>query len=133
MTFVSFDSFDEDGRVHAVLRLKNERNGIAVAVHTIIDGTPCFERYVEIVNLGERPAAVSRLAPLSGAVEQTDLGRFAPGTPVDGIYELGYFGRPDSEKKRRARCERLSLPPRLSANALVKYLSTAGITKEKLK
>ena len=91
MTFVSFDSSDEDGRIHAVLRLKNERNGIEVAVHTLIDGTPCFERYVEIVNLGDSPAAVSRLAPLSGAVEQTDLGRFAPGTPVDGIYELGYF------------------------------------------
>ena len=49
------------------------------------------------------------------------------------LYELGYFGRPDSAKKRRELCERLSLPPRLSANALVKYLSTAGIKKEDIK
>ena len=49
------------------------------------------------------------------------------------LYELGYFGRPDSAEKRRALCARLSLPPRLSANALVKYLSTAGIKKEDIK
>ncbi|MBP5256187.1 MAG: alpha-galactosidase, partial [Clostridia bacterium] len=76
---------------HAVLRLGNKKSCVTVLVHTLLDGTGCFERYLEITNNAGSPAAISRLAVMNGAVESFDIRAFCTDTDVGDIYELGYF------------------------------------------
>lgn len=47
------------------------------------------------------------------------------------LYELGLSGRPDSSRLRQRVCEKLSLPPKLTANALLEAANTM-LDKEKL-
>lgn len=62
--------------------------------------------------------------------------RSAPQTPENAIdklllYELGLSGSPDSSERRRALCEHLRLPSRMTANSLVEILRTV-LTAEDL-
>ncbi|MBQ7604100.1 MAG: alpha-galactosidase [Clostridia bacterium] len=91
LEFVRFDVSDSDEKKHAVLCLENRRYGITVKVNTILDGTAFFERYIEITNETDKPVSVSKLAPMSGAVETLDLWRYSVKPEIDGIYDLGYF------------------------------------------
>ncbi|MBA3947325.1 MAG: alpha-galactosidase [Herpetosiphonaceae bacterium] len=62
--------FRGDGRPvrHAVIRLHHTRQPVDVAVHTRIDGSPFMLRWLEITNTGERPLALSALAPWNGLI-----------------------------------------------------------------
>lgn len=91
MDFEGFEVSPEGDKKHAVLILKSRRHGIKVLVNTVIDGTGCFERYLEITNETDAHAAISRLAPMSGAVESFDIPAYNVGIETDKIYELGYF------------------------------------------
>ncbi|MEO7909655.1 MAG: alpha-galactosidase [Roseiflexaceae bacterium] len=74
---------------HAVIRLAHERRPVEVAVHTRIDGGPFMLRWLEITNTGDRPTAISAIAPWSGqiwnhrAAEHTPVGAQSP-------FELAY-------------------------------------------
>ncbi len=82
---------------------------------------------------GARPTAI--LKAITDAVpkenEKRSVSDFLPLTKAD-LYELGFFGKEESTEKRKALCQRLGLPPRLSSNALLKYLNTAKIAADKL-
>ena len=47
------------------------------------------------------------------------------------LYELGLSGRPDSSRLRQRVCEKLSLPSKLTSNALLEVVNTM-LDKEKL-
>ena len=51
---------------HAVVRLRSARRPVEVEVHTLVDGTGVFVRWLRITNTGEHPAALSRVAPWCG-------------------------------------------------------------------
>ena len=97
LEFVSFDQVESDKKTHAVTTLLEPERGIRIKVHTIIDGSPVFTRFLEIVNESDRAAAVSSLSVISGGIEEMDLSQGHSGlgkselSDVSDFYELGYF------------------------------------------
>ena len=97
LEFVSFDQVESDKKTHAVATLLEPERGIRIKVHTIIDGSPVFTRFLEIVNESDRAAAVSSLSVISGGIEEMDLSQGHSGlgkselSDVSDFYELGYF------------------------------------------
>ncbi|MBR2327603.1 MAG: DUF4093 domain-containing protein [Clostridia bacterium] len=71
----------------------------------------------------------SLLNALPKGESERDVRDFIPLTKAR-LYELGYFGRENSECRRHELLKRLGLPLRLSSNALLKYLNTAKINIE---
>ncbi len=77
---------------HAVVTLENGAAPVIVRVHTILDGTSVFERYIVLENSGEKPLNISRLCVMGGALESMNrygdwMGEKAP----EKVYSLGYF------------------------------------------
>ncbi|MCL1888052.1 MAG: alpha-galactosidase, partial [Kiritimatiellaeota bacterium] len=54
------------GQVVSTTTLRHTLRPVSVRVRTRLDGTACLARWLEITNTGDAPAALSRVAPLSG-------------------------------------------------------------------
>jgi alpha-galactosidase len=54
------------GEAHGVVRLRNSRRPVELEIHTLVDGTGMFVRWLRITNLGQQPAALARVAPWCG-------------------------------------------------------------------
>ncbi len=78
---------------HAVLTLKSGLKPVTVRVHTLLDGTPILNRWLEVTNTGERPLAISQAAPMAGGIEVIDGWKdYMTGAPDQTkIYSLGYM------------------------------------------
>lgn len=73
-----------------VVELRHSLRPLTVKVHTQLDGTAFFTRWLEIVNAGDRPAALAAVFPWSGMVWSVgDLGN----TPLqtERPFTLGRF------------------------------------------
>ena len=75
---------------HAVLTLRHGLRPIEVRVHTLLDGTPVLTRWLEIMNRGEQPAAISAAYSWSGVLQRTRSWRthLPPGRE---LYSIGYM------------------------------------------
>jgi len=72
------------------LTLKNTMKNIRVVVHTALDGTAVFRRWLTIANDGEVPSAIGHVAPLSGGLENIwRWHEYIPGENSDALYEIG--------------------------------------------
>ena len=91
LEFVSFESEDEDVKTHSVITLRCETKKITVKVHTLLDGSPVFSRWLEIINGSDKSAAVSELSVMSGGIEIIDRNRVTYGRDIDEYYSLGYM------------------------------------------
>lgn len=82
----------ENGSKEAILTLASTIKPVEIKVHTLVDGTPMFTRWLEVTNLSDKDMALSRLSVLSGALDHMKNIRFydADTCPED-IYEIGYF------------------------------------------
>ncbi|WP_027293117.1 glycoside hydrolase family 36 protein [Robinsoniella sp. KNHs210] len=56
----------QDGHTLVMVTLKHQLRPIEVKVCTRLDTTDFLTRWLEVTNLGDRPAALSRIAPMSG-------------------------------------------------------------------
>ncbi|MBI4584038.1 MAG: alpha-galactosidase [Planctomycetes bacterium] len=54
------------GARHFIVELANTTRPLKVKVHTLIDGTPVLVRWLEITNAGDKPLALTGLAPWAG-------------------------------------------------------------------
>ena len=73
--------------LHFRLELRHERRPVAITVHTRLDGTAFFTRWLEITNLSAEPTPLSAAASWSGIFQELrDLTYQA-----DAPYRLGYF------------------------------------------
>lgn len=95
-----FEDFTQDRKedhIHACLTLKSTVAPVRIGVHTVLDGTQMFSRYLTVENTGATPLCVSRLDLLSGGVEAIDRTAHAGVTETDALpkpdqlYSLGYF------------------------------------------
>ena len=59
---------DAGGHLVSTTTLTHELRPVTVKVRTRLDGTSCMTRWLEITNTGNAPAALSRVAPLSGVL-----------------------------------------------------------------
>ena len=70
--FVEAGSEDAGGVLSAVVTLRHEIRPVQVRVHTRLCGTGFIERWLEVINLGDAPMALSHIAPLSGLLFLAD-------------------------------------------------------------
>jgi len=66
--FVNF--IEEEPNVHSIVELESEIRPVRVRIHTRLDGTPIMTRWLEITNLSDKPAALSKLSPWSGLLSR---------------------------------------------------------------
>ncbi len=90
LEYVSFNHIEEENKTHAVVTLKCERKKALIKVHTLLDGSPIFSRWLEIENGSDKPLAVSELGIISGGIECTPLSLQKDGDPSE-VYSLGYM------------------------------------------
>lgn len=86
-----FTTDKADGSVHSVLTLESTFLPVRLYVHTLLDGTQMFTRYLEIENLSDKPVCLSRLSLISGAIEDMDLDSLTSSDDISEYYSYGCF------------------------------------------
>jgi alpha-galactosidase len=87
--FVRF--IEEEPNVHSIVELESEIRPIRLRIHTRLDGTPILTRWLEITNLSDKPAALSKLSPWSGLLSRVQNWRTHLPQGCDDVFSLGYF------------------------------------------
>lgn len=77
LSFVSFEKKTETrgntAVLHGILTLESDLLPLTVRVHTVLDGTPLMERWLEMTDHGDAPLGIGSLAVFAGgAVEGTN-------------------------------------------------------------
>lgn len=88
---VDFRVEKSEENLTSTLILRSRYKPLEIRVHTLLDGTAMFTRYLEIENLSDSCMNLSRLSVMSGGIEITETDSFAEGRNIDEIYSLGYF------------------------------------------
>jgi hypothetical protein len=91
LEFVDFTTEKTDQNVHAVLTLDSRLVPVRIQIHTILDGTQMFTRYITIENLSKEALTVSRMAVLAGGVESMDMSICTYDGNPKTYYSVGYF------------------------------------------
>ena len=92
LEFVGFEKNTDENSMHTIITLDSGLMPIRILVHTLLDGTQMFTRWLEIRNCSDMPVNISRLCPFSGGVETMDLRRMmCVGEDVSDLYSTGYF------------------------------------------
>lgn len=63
------DTSRSQGRMDVTVTLCHQVRPVKVKLHTVLDGTAVFQRRVEIVNTGDKPAALASVSPLAGGLQ----------------------------------------------------------------
>lgn len=92
LEFVDLKTERTENGIESVLILDSKIKPVRIKVHTLLDGTQMFSRYIEIENLSDESMALSRLSLLAGGVEETEHDRYSVHADVNKIYSVGYFG-----------------------------------------
>ena len=91
LSFVDFTYEKYAEHLHAILTLDSGILPVRLQIHTILDGTQMFTRYITLENLSDKPLTVSRMAVLSGGVEAMDMLHRTYDLDAHSFYSLGYF------------------------------------------
>ncbi len=91
LEFVDFQKEEDGENVKSVLTLKSRFKPVVIRVHTLLDSTSMFTRFLEIENLSDEYMNLSRLSLLSGPIEMLEFERFTETKDVENFYSLGYF------------------------------------------
>jgi len=96
LEFVDFKTIKTEDNIESILTLKSNIKPVLIKIHTLLDGTNVFSRYLEIENTGNTSLNLSRLSLISGGLETLDRDKiFSHNINADEIYSIGYF---DSDK-----------------------------------
>jgi alpha-galactosidase len=84
------------GTRHAVVMLAHQLRPVTVRIHTVLDGGPVLERWLEITNTGELPAALAAVTSWGGILMRVrGGGPFGPVPGRDGrLFSIGRFVDP---------------------------------------
>ncbi len=91
LKFVELKTERTENGVEAVLILDSTVKPVRLKIHTLLDGTQMFSRYIEIENLSDDSLALSRLSLIAGGLEKTEHDRYSIHADVSKIYSVGYF------------------------------------------
>ena len=91
LEYVNFEEERSELSIHSVLTLKSTIKPVLIKVHTILDGSQMFSRWLEIENTSDKPLVISRLSLLSGGIESLDDDILENADSIDNVYSLGYF------------------------------------------
>lgn len=90
LKFEDFTQTETETGIHAVLILSSTIKPVVLKVHTLLDGTRMFTRYIEVENCGSEPISISKLGIFGGGMETMDRSHFY-GCEINEMYSLGYF------------------------------------------
>ena len=78
---------------HGTVTLESTLKPVTAKVHTVLDGTHIFTRYIEFVNTGTAPLNINVASPMCGGIETVaNWQNYMNGTPDQSkIYSLGYM------------------------------------------
>lgn len=91
LEFVDFKAEKSDENIKSVLTLRSKIKPVIIKVHTLLDGTAMFSRYLEIENVSDKEMNLSRLSVMGGGIETNENDRFTDSVKIDEIYSIGYF------------------------------------------
>lgn len=91
LRFADFETFQDEDSVEAVLTLDSEVLPVRLLIHTILDGTQMFTRYIEIENLSQEDLNLNKLVLLSGGLETMERRQMTEETDISKLYSLGFF------------------------------------------
>ena len=91
LEFKNFETVKEKNYTEAVVTLKSNIKPVKLKIHTILDGTQMFSRYIEIENLSDKHINLSKLSLLSGGIEKTDCSNYTTSNNINKFYSVGYF------------------------------------------
>lgn len=91
LKFVDFITEKSEDNVKATLILESTVKPVKIYVHTLLDGTAMFSRYLEIENLSDTEMNISRMCVLSGGLETMGQDLFADRRKRGAEYSIGYF------------------------------------------
>ncbi len=91
LTFVDFATEKTEENIHAILTLDSQVAPVRLRVHTLLDGTQMFTRYITIENLSDQPLNISRMSVMAGGLEAMDMQIRTDALDFDSYYSIGYF------------------------------------------
>lgn len=91
LKFIDFSSEKSEKNVHAVITLESGLAPVRVKVHTLLDGTAMFTRWLEIENLSETPINISRMGVIAGGMEIMYRRQMTCSTDIEKFYSVGYY------------------------------------------
>lgn len=91
LQFVDFEERRGEGKLEAVLTLRSTIMPVQLKVHTLLDSTAMFTRYLEIENQSDSSVNLSRLTVLGGGLEVMERAQLTKKNGVDQFYSVGYF------------------------------------------
>ena len=91
--FERFEQKRDENGLSVELFLKNTSFPVSIALCTRLDGTAVMSRLLRIHYSGSRPAAIGRLSPISGGLEQCRAG-FTDSLNTETPYQVGYMRNP---------------------------------------
>ena len=91
LEFAEFEETKEEDTIKSVLTLKSKIKPVLIKVHTLLDSTAMFTRYLEIENLSDTYLNLSRLSLIGGPMEVMELDKFTESKEIEDFYSLGYF------------------------------------------
>ncbi|MBQ4048985.1 MAG: alpha-galactosidase [Clostridia bacterium] len=91
LRFVDLDIQNDGEKIEAVVTLESTVKPVRLKVHTLLDGTQMFTRWLEIENLSDAPMNLNRLALLSGGMETLRQDHVVHSCADEKRYSVGYF------------------------------------------
>lgn len=91
LKFIDFQSLETETSMQSILTLESGIKPVRINVHTNLDGTQMFTRFIEIENLSDKPLNLSRLSLISGGLETMERAQFTAMNDVSKLYSAGYF------------------------------------------
>lgn len=91
LEFVDFETEEKSETIKSVLTLKSRIKPVLIKVHTLLDSTSMFTRYIEIENLSDSYLNLSRLSVIAGPMEVMEYDKFTESKKLDEFYSIGYF------------------------------------------
>ena len=91
LKFVNFSVESTEHSIHAVLTLDSRVMPIRLEVHTILDGSTVFTRFLKIENKTNKNMCVNRMEILSGGLEKMVCFTEKTRTTYENEYSIGYF------------------------------------------
>lgn len=91
LEFVDFVVEKNENNARAMLILNSRIQPVRLKIHTVLDGTQMFTRYIEIENTSENYMNLSRLSVLSGGMENIERDKMLATDDPSHFYSIGYF------------------------------------------
>lgn len=95
LKFIDFETKKDGDTTEGILTLESKIKPVRLRIHTLLDGTQMFTRYIEIENLSDENMCLSRLSVLSGCLEEMERDELTKETDLSELYSVGYFDRAD--------------------------------------